>query len=565
MSFLRDLYDLSLRLEEDGELSPNGYEEKAVAYIIRVDSRTGSITADDLRDQSNRMRGVKLVIPTRGRSGSAAPPNLVADNLQYVGAVAKDNSPKAASKAASLQSEWCAMLTSAGEAIGGDEGARLLAIRDAVAANPSGVQIAVAAAPGPGLPIKAGEAAALVVAFRVDGVDPTSSTKVRAWWSAHLTDESSGDLGICQITGLQSPIARTFDPVKLPGNQPKLVSANFEPAERYGSSQSSGARVSVDAAQRTSTTLNWLLSNDAHHRRLGDSTLVWWVPEDPALEALDALTEPTPEGVAAVLRGVWSGTKRASDLSFLRATLLSVNTARVVVRSDLSVTLGQLRQNLDRYFASQRPAHAVNAQLFGLKELAAAAARRGRQGPQLEQVNSLLADLLSFAVTGRPVPVHHLAGVVRRCRAERSVSDERAALISLILHSHQEGNMEQTPAYTCGELFAEYERLQSAALGSVNRSIVDSFYSTAMTRPSMALPAVEKKAQAHLRKLRRDKPGLAVNISKAIGELMSLLGSEGGFPRFLTIGQQAEFVLGYWCRRQQHFNPTSNDKEEATT
>lgn len=562
MSFLKDLYDLSVRLEDEGELSPNGYEEKSVAYLIRVDSRTGAITADNLRDPSNRLRGVKHVVPNRDRTSGVAP-ILVVDKLEYVAAVPKDASSRSKDRALTVQQSWLDLVLSAANSLEGDTGSRFAALHRVVSANRSGIAAAIAAAPGPELPCKDGEAAGLVAAFRVDGVDPTASAEVRAWWATQVTSERSGDDGLCQVTQAIRPIARTFGAVDL-GTQAKLVSANFEPAERYGSAKSSGARVSIDAAQRTTAALNWLLANDAHHRRLGDSTLVWWVPEDPALEALDPLVAPTPEAVAAVLRGVWSGTKRASELSLLRATLLSVNTARIVVRSDCTVTLGQLRQNLNRYFASQRPHDVVNAQLFGLKELAAAAARRGRKGPQLEQVNGLLADLLACAITGRPVPLHHLGAVVRRCRVERLVSDERAALISLILQSHQEGNMEQTPAYTCGELFAEYERLQSAALGSVNRSIVDSFYSTAMTRPSMALPAVEKKARAHLRKLRRDKPGLAVNISKAIGELMSRLGSEGGFPRFLTLAQQAEFVLGYWCRRQQHFNSTSNDKEEAT-
>ena len=120
-------------------------------------------------------------------------------------------------------------------------------------------------------------------------------------------------------------------------------------------------------------------------------------------------------------------------------------------------------------------------------------------------------------------------------------------------------------AYLCGRLLAIYDALQYQAQGDLNMTVADRYYSLASTNPTAAFPRVDDLGQKHLRKLRRDKPGLAVNISKAIGELMSLLGSEGGFPRFLTIGQQAEFVLGYWCRRQQHFNPTSNDKEEATT
>jgi CRISPR-associated protein Csd1 len=59
-----------------------------------------------------------------------------------------------------------------------------------------------------------------------------------------------------------------------------------------------------------------------------------------------------------------------------------------------------------------------------------------------------------------------------------------------------------------------------------------------------------RNAQHHLSRLRKDKPGLAVNIEKDIGETIALL---DGFPRSLRIEAQGNFAIGYYHQTQARF------------
>ena len=59
-------------------------------------------------------------------------------------------------------------------------------------------------------------------------------------------------------------MARLFPPTKLPGNQPKLVSSNFDAALRYGANQASGSQIGLAVSIGATQALNWLI----HEQRI---------------------------------------------------------------------------------------------------------------------------------------------------------------------------------------------------------------------------------------------------------------------------------------------------------
>lgn len=563
MSLLRDLYALGEELasDPDRDFLPVGYERKPVAFVVSVSTKGAPLRVVDTRSPDDR-RGVVRAVPFQKRSGQAAPPNLLCDNLQYVGAFAKDESERSAAKAAEVQRTWIALLRRAADEVAGESGEQLRVVADALA-DPEALRAAMAEARIE-LPEKPGDASGLLCAFLVDGADPTARADLRDWWAAQVSADAAGPEGLCQVTGRVGPLARKFDAIKLPGNQPTLISANFEAAERYSASQSTGANISVAAAKQSHAALNWLLDSDAHSSRLGEATLVWWIQgsaDDDILASL--IDDPAPDQVRELLNGMWGGHPvPLDDASQFRAVLLTVSTARVVVRSDQTVALGRVVRSLGNYFQWQGiRLGADRVRYYPLRRLAESATRVGRQGAQMAHVNRLQADLLACAIAGKPVPKHYLGAVLNRCRAERSVPDQRAALISLILRSQQGGSsVEHTDAFVSGQIFAQYEYLQYRALGKVNRTISDTYFASAMTHPARVIPALESKARHHLAKLRRDSAGAFVAVSKDLARLNSELVT--GYPASLSLEQQSEFVLGYHTARNAHFN--AGTAEETT-
>jgi CRISPR-associated protein Csd1 len=105
-------------------------------------------------------------------------------------------------------------------------------------------------------------------------------------------------------------------------------------------------------------------------------------------------------------------------------------------------------------------------------------------------------------------------------------------------------------AYLCGRLLALYDGLQFQAQGEVNASVSDRYYSLASTYPALAFPKVIDLGLRHLKKLRRDKRGAAVNIEKEIQEIYVRLAAGGAvFPPALSLENQGRFAIGYHHQR----------------
>lgn len=112
----------------------------------------------------------------------------------------------------------------------------------------------------------------------------------------------------------------------------------------------------------------------------------------------------------------------------------------------------------------------------------------------------------------------------------------------------------QEPGYLLGRLLALLDKLQQDALGSVNATLVDRYYGSASTTPVAVFPSLIRRSQHHLSRLRKDRPGQAVNQEKLLQAICQPLAR---FPRTLTLDQQGLFALGFHHQRQDFFTPRS--------
>jgi CRISPR-associated protein Csd1 len=185
--------------------------------------------------------------------------------------------------------------------------------------------------------------------------------------------------------------------------------------------------------------------------------------------------------------------------------------------------------------------------------------------------------LLHVALKGGPLPPALLAQAVRRCRAEQSVTRPRAALIKMALLSQQtDSPLEESlmarldpanrdPAYLCGRLLAVLERIQQAALGKTNTTVVGRFYGTASSAPASVFGRLMRGGQTHLEKLRKEKPGTYKALKYRLEEIIHpdlML-----FPKLLTLEQQGLFSLGYYhqCARDREAAIAAKKKRETAT
>jgi len=531
--------------DERMDLPPALYSETAVRYIIDLDAsgRLLSPQPTDTADPANprTKRGRRFLMPQVGRT-SGVKPLLLTDKPEYVLGLAKEGA-KAERVQASHQAyhellERCAAVTN----------------EPAIQA----VLTFLGDAPLTKLQLPSDFDYGGIVTFRVDGLFPTELPNVRAFWAAeHDPAAQQATVMQCIVCGQERPVLETLQ-AKLkgiPGGQTSgtaLISANAKAFESYGLEGSLIAPTCADCGERFTRALNELLSG-AHSRIIiGDTAFVFWTREKVEFDLWGALNEPSAQQVQDMVRSLFTAVynPRVDEVAFYAVTL-SASGGRAVVRDWIDTTVGAVKENLGRWFARQQivDEYGKSADPFSVYWLARATVREAKDLP----VTTPRA-LLRAALTNTPLPMGLLYQAVRRSRAERNVTHQRAALIKLVLASQapytQEDRMttldlhSPDPAYRYGRLLAVLAEVQRNAIGKA--ALVDRFYGTASSAPAAVFGRLLRGAQPHLSKLERDRPGVAFALERRIEEVMS--GIDGFLP-ILTLEQQGRFALGFYHQR----------------
>ena len=117
------------------------------------------------------------------------------------------------------------------------------------------------------------------------------------------------------------------------------------------------------------------------------------------------------------------------------------------------------------------------------------------------------------------------------------------------------------PAYLYGRLLRVFEEIQYAALGEVNASVVDKFYGTFSAAPALIFARLFANAQNHLRKLRGERPGAAVELDRRLSEVVRQL-PPAGPAGTLSLADQGRFALGYYHQKAKTFEEIAARKRE---
>lgn len=420
--------------------------------------------------------------------------------------------------------------------------------------------------------------------------------------SEEAETEDSRKRGICLVSGAFETVARLHEP-KIKGvigaqsSGALLVSFNASAYESYGKPQSYNAPVSEAVAFRYTNALNHLLDRRDRRVSLGDSTVVFWADHVNVLE--DCLSEffadPLPKDEMTVeedpervrqakllLTQLRDGTGEAeTDAEDVQTTKffllgLSPNASRISVRLWVEADAAELQRRLGQHLRDIALAGNRNDEILTLRRIVSASGRAERDAKgKFKSFNTentspqLAGDLTRSVLTGAAYPQSLLATMLRRIYNDREVAYARVAAIKACLtrNSRLRGNPLEVstmldpnstdPAYCCGCAFALLEVIQKDSAGDgLNRTIKESYFSSASTTPSLVFPRLCRLSQHHLAKL---DTGHRIRREKQLGEVLNKLAI---FPRLLSLEDQGKFVLGYFHQTKDIYT-SKKDKEEG--
>jgi CRISPR-associated protein Csd1 len=584
---LQALHDLYGRLADDldYQVAPPGYSLQKITFkvVIRPDGELFEIV--DMRDHSgsrSEPRRVR-VLGNNKPSGSGLNPCFLWDNSGYMLGYKADD-PKPERTRQTFEAFRDIHLERASVIDVSEYGAvcQFLQTWDPEGSGGTHAVLQEAAATGFGV-------------FQVVGRTRFvhQHPDIDAWWRKYMAREEESVISQCLITGLDGPVAKTHDKIRgVVGGQSSggtIVGFNDSAYESYGKEQSFNAPVSEDAAFRYVAALNSLLDGpkkQKHRLILSDTTVAFWTDrpvkfEDifldvvahgsDAAEAVEPQDEARRQQIKFLLEAIRRGRPGSGDLArdpektSAYVLGLSPNAARISVRFFYQGSIADLVDKVHRH-----------QQDIGLTPRPATPRWKG--DPELPSVRSLLDQtardrkdvapllegaLLQAILAGTPYPHALFAAVLRRIRADRKVDYLRCCVLKgyLTRNLNQEVSMaldsdRPDPAYRLGRLFAALEKTQRDALGeNLNKTIRDSFYSSASATPGSVFPRLLRTYQHHLGKL---DGGHRVNRERLVQDIMKTMEE---FPTHLSLADQGLFAIGYYHQTRHFYTKRANGDE----
>jgi CRISPR-associated protein Csd1 len=405
--------------------------------------------------------------------------------------------------------------------------------------------------------------------------------------------------GACLITGAKGELARLHKPeikgvIGTRAGGVPLVSMNMESAWSYGKEQSYNAPVSGHAAFRYANALNGLLKRKDRRISLGDSTVVFWadhltrfenclseffsdwMPDASALVEEDRDRVRQARILLTQIRDGTAETELIKDDQPTKFFILGLapnakkDAARISMRLWIEADASELQERLGQHLRDIELVGSRKDEILTLWRIGIATGRWDEKKSRFDTDSispKLAGDLARSVLTGAAYPQSLLSTMLRRIHSDGELAYARAAAIKacLVRNSRLRGNPLEVspmldlnstdPAYCCGRAFALLEVIQKDSAGDgLNRTIKDSYFSSASTTPSLIFPRLCRLSQHHLAKL---DTGHRIHREKQLGEVLNQLTV---FPRLLSLEDQGKFVLGYFHQTKDIYT-SKKDKE----
>lgn len=395
---------------------------------------------------------------------------------------------------------------------------------------------------------------------------------------------------ICSICGTaNSPVLdEPHGLVKMPKGQTAgcaLISYNENAFESYGLKGNLNSSICRECARYYIEGLRFLLSDGYdveednnrktyyhynHRIKISDNTvaLFWTRDETEVLDPFSVFDTPDSTEIKNLFDSVWNGMQQIGsviDTNMFYTCTLSSAAARIAVRDWTAISLDEYKRNLAEWFQDIEMTDNNGGLSYSpLHWLINATQRDKKPGEKpkadLNSKTRIGTILWNAAIKGHSykIPLEILQYVLNRIWKKDGFSQERAALIKLVINRNTNKNMKSTleesntsVAYLCGRLFAVIESMQWKAIGNVNNGVKERYFAAAASQPTILGMLLTKNVPIYQHKI-------GGYLAKELNEIAGRISEIGSFPqRFSTI-EQGEFALGYYFQRNHKKETTDN-------
>ncbi len=404
------------------------------------------------------------------------------------------------------------------------------------------------------------------VAFRLKGESCFVHERpvVKALWADYVKKETFPK-GVSFLDGAEHDLQSQYAQFKF-GSGASLVSFNEKAYESYGKSKGENAPISVEAEFKSSAALKYLLRSRTQRIRIGDAATVFWAEKATPVESFlgqvlnpSMQDEQAAEAVQKFLEAVRMG-RLPADIAAdgeIRFHILglSLNKARLALRFWHVCSVDGIMLRLrDHYQCLEMERGEKDIPYPGIWHLLKETAR------ETKDISPVLGGALARSIlTGANYPQNLYQGVLGRIRADQRINYLRASILKAVLtrNYNQEVPMSWDPdrketAYLLGGLFAVLEKAQLDALGKVNTTIKDRFFSAASATPASVFPRLLQLSQHHI-----EKAEYGYVSDRRISEIMEYVDS---FPPHMGLQDQGLFAIAYYQKK----NDLYRKKEKKT-
>ncbi len=406
------------------------------------------------------------------------------------------------------------------------------------------------------------------VAFRLqdDLVFVHERSQVKTLWTEYIEKEEMFPKGVSFFDGAEHNIQPQYAQFKF-GSGASLVSFNEVAYESYGKKKGGNAPLSVEAEFKSSSALKFLLRSKTQRIRIGDATTVFWTERaspvekffgqvlNPVIEDQTAAT-PVRKYLEAIRNGSLPNDLAGTKNMKFYILGLSPNKARLALRFWHVCSVAEVMNRLRDHFSNLEMEHTERDIPFpGIWHLLKETAR------ETKDISPVLAGALTRSIfQGIHYPQTLYQGVLGRIRADqakkhpasgKSISNVtylRAAILKAVLQRNHNKEVpmsldknRQEVAYLLGRLFAVLEKAQLDALGKVNSTIKDRFFSAASATPASVFPRLIRLSQHHI-----EKAEYGFISDRRIAGIMEHIQS---FPTHMGLQDQGLFAIAYYQQK----------------
>lgn len=575
---LKALADYYERMRDDPgmDAAPPGFEKKAIPFLVVIDSQGRFVNILDTRTGEGKEKSAReFIVPQAAKKTSGIKANLLWDNPQYVLGVPKDDSRKA-KDLQRAEETLSAFIRRIEEIFGQPSGIAAIRAVQCFLGEKEFVQVFDHALWHEILEVNAN------ITFILEGENQLVAQHKEV--VQHIIDhaEPSGALQPCAVTGIEDVPAVLHTAIKgVWGAQTSganIVSFNKESFCSFNKWKQQGLNAPIGRKCEFgyTTSLNTMLAKGSRQRmQVGDASTVFWARESHPFETDFScfLGEP-PKGeqpdygkIRALLSAVKTGVLPAQDHMPFYVLGLAPNAARIVIRFWYEGTVSDLKQKIALHFNDIEMIRAsYDREYLSLFQLLVSTAAEGKAD---NIAPNLGGELARAVLNATAYPRTLLAGAVRRCKAEQKVTHARAAVIKgfLVRESRLMGKKKKEVqmaldttndniGYVLGRLFAVLERIQEQAQTGLNKTIRDTFFSSASSSPQVIFKRLQDLAVHHLAKIRNSGKNTTW-LEMLMQEVMGKIPAQG-IPSTLQLDDQGRFAVGYYHQRQDFFTKQEN-------